>query len=174
MDATNEGASVKEAAMALLADEKALEEKQQEPTEDSPIEESSETEVESGEVESSEVETTEDSSEDAAEEDAESGEGIDLDELRALIKDNDIPLTVKVDGNEAEVPLSDILKSYQSYQSVNNRSMQLAEERKAFEAESQQKLSLLEERATQMDQGLQISAKSTRMTLLTYAASTNN
>ena len=151
MDATNEGASVKEAAMALLADEKAAEERQAEPTEESPIEESSETEVEL-----SEVETTEDSSEDAAEEDAESGEEIDLDELRALIKDNDIPLTVKVDGNETEVPLSDILKSYQSYQSVNNRSMQLAEERKVFEAESQQKLASLDERVTQMDQGLQM------------------
>lgn len=67
----------------------------------------------------------------------------------------------KVDGQEATVPLAEILKSYQLSQHVNNESQELANQRKAFEAERQTKAQELTQRLTEaqaltqaMEQGL--------------------
>lgn len=62
----------------------------------------------------------------------------------------ELPVTVKVDGAESAVPLSKLLKSYQTDASVTHRSEALAEQRKAFEGEAAQA-------RTQLQQQLQAS-----------------
>jgi hypothetical protein len=57
---------------------------------------------------------------------------VDFEAIRAL------PVTVKIDGQTKAVPLADVLKSYQLEGHVNNKSMQLSEAQRAFEAERQQ------------------------------------
>lgn len=48
-----------------------------------------------------------------------------------------LSVTTKVDGVEKQVPLSEIIKSYQLESHVNNKSIQLSEQQKAFEQEQQ-------------------------------------
>lgn len=50
----------------------------------------------------------------------------------------DLPARVKVDGKESDVPLKDILKSYQLEKHVQENSRAIAEQRKAWEAERTQ------------------------------------
>ena len=50
----------------------------------------------------------------------------------------DLPARVKVDGQESDVPLKDILKAYQLEQHVQQKSISLAEKQKAWEAEQTQ------------------------------------
>lgn len=57
---------------------------------------------------------------------------LDADAFRSL------PVTVKIDGETKLVPLSDVLKSYQLEGHVNNKSIALSEQQKAFEAERAQ------------------------------------
>lgn len=47
-------------------------------------------------------------------------------------------VTTKIDGKETQVPLSDVLKSYQLEGHVNNKSIQLSNDRTAFETEQNQ------------------------------------
>jgi len=49
-----------------------------------------------------------------------------------------LPWRVKVDGQESDVPLADILKSYQLEKHVQAKSISLAEKQKAWEAEQAQ------------------------------------
>lgn len=49
-----------------------------------------------------------------------------------------IPVTVKIDGETRNVPLSDVIKSFQLEGHVNNKSMELSNQRRAFEQEQQQ------------------------------------
>lgn len=58
----------------------------------------------------------------------------------------------KVDGNESDVPLSEVLKSYQLTAHVNNQSQELANQRKAFEAERERIANDLTARFTQAEQ----------------------
>ena len=109
-------------------------------------EESEEVESEEVETDEAEAEPEEASTEDAPEEDAESVElspeelaevlGIEADAL-SLDEDGNIKLKAKIDGETSEVSLSDLRKSYQLEGHVNKKSMELAEHRKAFEAEAQ-------------------------------------
>ena len=68
---------------------------------------------------------------------------------------------VKVDGSESEVPFGEVLKSYQLSKHVNSESQELANQRKAFEAERETKSKELTQRLTEaqaltqaMEQGL--------------------
>lgn len=57
--------------------------------------------------------------------------GIDAESVRSL------PVTVKIDGQERSVALSDVLKSYQLEGHVNNKSIELSNQQRAFEQERQ-------------------------------------
>lgn len=48
-----------------------------------------------------------------------------------------LPVTVKIDGQEKQVPLQDVLKSYQLEGHVNNKSIELSNRLTQFEAEQQ-------------------------------------
>lgn len=54
-----------------------------------------------------------------------------------------------IDGKEDAVPLSEVLKSYQLSKHVNNQSQELANQRKAFEAERENKLKEVQHRLTE-------------------------
>ena len=49
-----------------------------------------------------------------------------------------MPVTVKVDGQTKNVPLAEVIKSYQLEGHVNNKSIALAEQQRNFEAQRQQ------------------------------------
>jgi hypothetical protein len=51
---------------------------------------------------------------------------------------NELPVTVKIDGETRSVPLKDVIKSFQLEGHVNNKSMELSNAKRAFEAEQQQ------------------------------------
>jgi hypothetical protein len=57
--------------------------------------------------------------------------GIDSESVRSL------PVTVKIDGQERSVPLAEVLKSYQLEGHVNNKSIELSNQQRAFEQERQ-------------------------------------
>lgn len=57
--------------------------------------------------------------------------GIEPESFRSL------PVKVKIDGEEKLVPLSDVLKSYQLEGHVNNKSIELSNERRVFDEERQ-------------------------------------
>ena len=59
--------------------------------------------------------------------------------------------TVKVDGKEVEVNLEEALKGYQRQEAFTKRSMELAEQRKAFEAEAAQTKQLRDAYAQQLE-----------------------
>ena len=94
-------------------------------------------EVKAEEVKEPEVKTeveTEQTEEEKAEEYAHLDEllkskGIDPESVRNL------PVTVKIDGEERQVSLSEVLKSYQLEGHVNKKSIDLSEQQKAFAAE---------------------------------------
>lgn len=48
-----------------------------------------------------------------------------------------LPVTVKIDGQERQVPLQDVIKSYQLEGHVNNKSIELSNAQKQFETEQQ-------------------------------------
>ena len=60
-----------------------------------------------------------------------------------------IPVKVKIDGQEKAVPLSDVIKSYQLEGHVNNKSIELSEARKAFESEQEAARTLMKEQLQQ-------------------------
>lgn len=73
-------------------------------------------------------------------------QNLDADAFRSL------PVTVKIDGQTKAVPLSEVLKSYQLEGHVNNKSIQLSEQQKAFEAEKAQAANYLRSQVTQAQQ----------------------
>lgn len=64
---------------------------------------------------------------------------IDADGFRSL------PVTVKIDGQTKQVPLSDVLKSYQLEGHVNNKSIELSNQQKAWETERTQAAQALQQ-----------------------------
>lgn len=117
-----------------------------------------EVEAEAEEVEAAEVEeSTEDDAEEAVEEyelDAAavaSMLGVDEDAV-VISDDGQVSLRTKIDGQPGQANLADLLKSYQLEGHVNKRSMELAEQRKAFEAERDSQVQAFSERLTVVDQ----------------------
>jgi superfamily I DNA and/or RNA helicase len=82
------------------------------------------------EAEADEAEAEDEGAEDEAEDDAEGAEPKALDPAT--------PVTVKVDGKELEVPLSEALAGYQRQSDYSRKTQQLADERRQFYGEVQQ------------------------------------
>lgn len=148
MEATHSGANVHEAANQILdlMDAKELPADESKGEEDVIHSESQEvTESES----SHEAQAEETSQEVDAEESPLTVEQI----AQQLNIDPDNLLTakvkVKVDGVESEAKLADLIKSYQLESHLNNKSMQLADQRKTAEAEIQQHKFYLQQQAEQ-------------------------
>lgn len=75
-----------------------------------------------------------------------------LDPSSVLISDDGkLAFKTKVDGQEGQTTLADLVKSYQLEGHVNKRSMELAEQRKAFEQEAAAAKQLLTERTQQAE-----------------------
>jgi hypothetical protein len=116
-----------------------------------------ETEVKDETPEKEKEEKASDETEDAIEEFE-----LDADELAGLLgvegenvfvnDEGEIAFKTKVDGEVGQAKLADLVKSYQLESHITKKSMQLAEERKAFEAEAQQKQNALAERLATVDQ----------------------
>ena len=131
---TQEGAPDLEATFQGLFDQGAFEPpKQEEVTEP----EAKEPEVRQEEPEvKAEPEVKETEEEDNTEEystldDLIKAKGIDPESVKSL------PVTVKIDGEEKQVPLSEVLKSYQLEGHVNNKSIELSNQQKQFQAEQE-------------------------------------
>lgn len=103
---------------------------------------STETEVETPQQTAEETTPTDGGEEAKAEDKADANE-VKLETLEELAEATGLPLDqllnikarTKVDGEEKAIPLSEIVKSYQLEGHVNKKSMELAEQRKAFEAD---------------------------------------
>tara|TARA_R100000900_G_scaffold30343_3_gene24469 strand:+ start:12657 stop:13670 length:1014 start_codon:yes stop_codon:yes gene_type:complete len=108
-------------------------------------------EAEAPQVETDHVdETPED---DHVDDDASEGEeDYDDDEYDADEEEPQATYTVKVDGEEVEVDLDELRNGYQRQQSFTRKSMELAEQRKAFEAEAAQTKQARDYYAQQLDQ----------------------
>ena len=128
------------------------------PIEDTDTEERNETEDQSQQPEAEARDASEDQAEapddDDYDDEADDGEDADYDED----DDEDIDqepteqvYTVKVDGKEVEVTLDEALNGYQRQQAFTKRSMELAEQRKAFEAEAAQTKQLRDAYAQQLE-----------------------
>lgn len=74
--------------------------------------------------------------------------GLELDKLM------DLDIATKIDGKEGKARLRDLIKSYQLEGHLTQKSMALAEERKAFEAEAQRKVAEYRDRVTQLSQAV--------------------
>lgn len=71
---------------------------------------------------------------------------VDPEQFRSL------PVTVKIDGQEKQVPLSDVIKSYQLEGHVNNKSIDLSNQRTAFEREQQNVRAQLQQQLAQSNE----------------------
>lgn len=71
----------------------------------------------------------------------------------------DLEVPVKINGKEGKVPLRDALKSYQLEGHLNQGLMKLAEERKAFEAETGRKVGEFGARIQQLNQAVGLAQK---------------
>jgi hypothetical protein len=60
-----------------------------------------------------------------------------------------LPVTVKIDGETRQVPLSDVIKSYQLEGHVNNKSIELSNAQKQFEQEREVAVNLYRQQITQ-------------------------
>jgi len=128
------------------------------PTEDTATDERAEVQAEPQQPEAEATEPLMDNVEDDAPEDdyddeADDGEDVDYDDDDS--EDEQAPeenvYTVKVDGEEIEVSLDEALKGYQRQKAFTKRSMELAEQRKAFEAEAAQTKQLRDAYAQQLE-----------------------
>jgi hypothetical protein len=77
-----------------------------------------------------------------------------------------LPVTVKIDGQEKQVPLAEVLKSYQLEQHVNQKSMAVSQEKTTFEAERQASRTLM---AQQVQQAAQLGTIAQQMINQDYA-----
>lgn len=140
---------------------------------DAPAEpsEEAETAAEAEDVEAEAEGQAEEITEDAGSEDAEDGDSeeetaeadedalttaqfaelVGVDEGAVVVSDDGLKFKTKVDGEEGEVSLRDLIKSYQLEGHVNKRSMELAEQRKAIEAERDQARQAYEQRIQQAE-----------------------
>ncbi|NNM74757.1 hypothetical protein [Enterovirga aerilata] len=91
----------------------------------------------------SETEADDDEADEADDGDAEDDEGSEDEaddqdgEPKAAELKPDTPVTVKIDGKEVQVPLSEALAGYQRQSDYSRKTAELAEERRAFQAEAQ-------------------------------------
>lgn len=87
--------------------------------------------------ETAEAELTEEATEDAASDEPDE-EGDQADEETEAEEEQEPIYTVKIDGTEVEVPASELVKGYQRQQDYTQKTMALAEERKALTQEVEQ------------------------------------
>lgn len=106
------------------------------------------------EAEATEEDILLEDSDEVVEDDVDESE--DDDEYEYLEQEDEAPqidvYTVKVDGEEHEVTFEELQKGYQTNRSLTKRGMELAEQRKAFEAEAQEVAKLRETYAQQLEQ----------------------
>ena len=160
-EATQTGAESIEARIAA-----ALEEPQDAPAEEETSQEPEQSEPE--QVEEAEAESEEQTSEEEPEGESETEEDaaeeyeLDAEGLAEILgtegdnvlidEDGAISFKTKVDGETSTAKLADLVKSYQLEGHLNKKSMALADERKAFEAEVQTQQNALAERLAVVDQ----------------------
>lgn len=87
--------------------------------------------------ETAEAELTEEATEDAASDEPDE-EGDQAEEEAEAEEEQEPIYTVKIDGTEIEVPASELVKGYQRQQDYTQKTMALAEERKALTQEFEQ------------------------------------
>ena len=99
-----------------------------------------------------EAETAEAAVEADYEEDDEGEDAYEADDDDEYEEEPSQTYTVKVDGQEIEVDLDELRNGYSRQQAYTKRSMELAEQRKAFEAEQAETKQLRDAYAQQLDQ----------------------
>ena len=99
-----------------------------------------------------EEETAEATSEDEYVEDDEGEDAYEADDGEEYEEEPPEVYTVKVDGEEVEVTLDELQNGYSRQQAYTKRSMELAEQRKAFEAEQAETRQIRDAYAQQLDQ----------------------
>ena len=99
-----------------------------------------------------EEETAEATSEDEYVEDDEGEDAYEADDGEEYDEEPPEVYTVKVDGEEVEVTLDELQNGYSRQQAYTKRSMELAEQRKAFEAEQAETRQIRDAYAQQLDQ----------------------
>ena len=99
-----------------------------------------------------EEETAEATSEDEYAEDDEGEDAYEADDGEEYDEEPPQVYTVKVDGEEMEVTLDELQSGYSRQQAYTKRSMELAEQRKAFEAEQAETRQIRDAYAQQLDQ----------------------
>lgn len=68
----------------------------------------------------------------------------------------DLPVTVKIDGKEEQVSLKEVINSYQMQGHVNNKSMELSNDRKTFEEQRTQASQVILQQITQSQNMLKL------------------
>jgi hypothetical protein len=129
------------------------------PTEDTVTDERNEAEDQPQQPEAEAQVPSEDQAHDAPEDDdyddeADDGEDVyddDDDDEAEVEEPTETLYTVKVDGKEVEVNLEEALKGYQRQEAFTKRSMELAEQRKAFAAEAAETKQLRDAYAQQLE-----------------------
>ena len=99
-----------------------------------------------------EEETAEATSEEEYAEDDEGEDAYEADDGEEYEEEPPEVYTVKVDGEEVEVTLDELQNGYSRQQAYTKRSMELAEQRKAFEAEQAETRQIRDAYAQQLDQ----------------------
>ena len=99
-----------------------------------------------------EEETAEATSEEEYVEDDEGEDAYEADDGEEYEEEPPEVYTVKVDGEEVEVTLDELQNGYSRQQAYTKRSMELAEQRKAFEAEQAETRQIRDAYAQQLDQ----------------------
>ena len=99
-----------------------------------------------------EEETAEATSEEEYAEDDEGEDAYEADDGEEYDEEPPEVYTVKVDGEEVEVTLDELQNGYSRQQAYTKRSMELAEQRKAFEAEQAETRQIRDAYAQQLDQ----------------------
>ena len=99
-----------------------------------------------------EAETAEATAEGDYEQDDEGEDAYEADDGEEYEEEPPQVYTVKVDGQEVEVTLDELQSGYSRQQAYTKRSMELAEQRKAFEAEQSETRQLRDAYAQQLDQ----------------------
>lgn len=146
-EATHEGASIEDRIVGILEAESAT-----------PVDNEAEPEKEpeaSEEAEPTEVDEPETDDDEVELEPAQLAALLGLDENTLIADEDGVKFRAKVDGEEVPVRLQDLVKSYQLEGHVNKKSMELAEQRKAFDAERTQRQQELETRITQANSVLE-------------------
>lgn len=140
-DATQQGASVQDRLEAFLeASEAPIEEpKAEEPEEVNEAEEVEAEDLPEAEEDGEGEEVSEDAEDEEAEPSVELDAlaeylGIDVDKLD-IDEDGRIAVKTKIDGEEGRAKLADLVKSYQLEGHLNKQNMEVAEQRKALEAQ---------------------------------------